>query len=1321
MEKDPGKEGAPPPSTPARPLHLLTTDTLLADLISGRTIATSEGHELTLATVHARSALNWYRANRTKWAGNVMASDCEAIVDSISVEPPTLAHPPTTTGQVVKHLKLVQLRAHRFAGLHAYGTVTDAPEDFIFEPEKPVTLFEGWNGSGKTSLANAIIWCLTGQLLRPQRSPENGDREFDCVVEHEGEDASSHPISPVTPLPHAEDWTPEAKCKAIPADTWVELTFADAEGTLYPPIRRTQSRKTNGKLVEAAPSPADLGVDPVAFRLGTIMPGILPFLQIGSSSELGQAIAKLTGLADLVELARHTTRAAFRISGAITNERKEELDRIDQGYLEHRSDLTQRIEEFPAMRPVDALPNAADTDASDLVARLATHFETVKASGLADARQVLGDTFEPEDADQRKNLEECVAPAIDQLKKVRSLASIERIGALKLDVDSTDGARKMLKHLREEAVTLAKLAENPTLARRTQLYARVATWMAAHGETQEESCAVCRHALAGVVDPETGMPVADHLRQMRDDGEIVAKTIAQWAKEWSGTLSRDLPEVLRSELGRDLPADPGALLQTALCDELFETEPFRGTLAALKPLATKLVEGALATLPTFVEPTPAPLPERIQYAVADLSTMISRTERALAFVDWMAVHSGDLRSALEKIRNGELPSANNKGDVEQVPTGSVSSLGASLAQLKFIVEGVAPMSAAATLSQRMSSALVSRKRKLDRIQACDYCAKALEAIIPIGTLAQDQVEGLRLQLHDRAEYWRDQIYQNATTFAPRPQASGMNAQGVIDILVGRGPVSAPAQHVSNASALRAALMGFYLAFREHVLTTSGGLSMLILDDPQDLLDYENRQRLARAIVQLASAGSQIIATTHDRAFARTLVQESRAADIVAHRAVHPVNISRGTIETSLAVEELDRKRQSFVANADSAAHAQDYANEARIFIEARLGDLFDDPTYPSHAAQTKAPTLNSLFDRLKSLVNARSNELFRSPVVSSFCDDPGMGPSAEARRILNQSHHNKTSISYADVERVDGDLKRLRAGIERVHGEFRQYRWREPLTQETPSNVVSLPPVKAPTFSLPVCEDIAAFTGHPPSEGSQAAESEFLSSSWFDDKSLFYVRYDTMGFAISSGSVAIVETEPSQVRDHNLVVARRGNQAYARRLLRPRNGEGFSLAAEATDPRKSRPTLAFEDHGIDVHRVVGALWSRLPPPEGREEATEIKGDPILAKIEVAYRVREESAVPLALPGQIVLGGKTLTVTELATMEGEIVAITLDDGTSLLKRVGSVVSASLPYLRQFETIGGLGDSIVIATEAVEGGPWMPVLAHARPIIGVIYDH
>jgi hypothetical protein len=80
----------------------------------------------------------------------------------------------------------------------------------------------------------------------------------------------------------------------------------------------------------------------------------------------------------------------------------------------------------------------------------------------------------------------------------------------------------------------------------------------------------------------------------------------------------------------------------------------------------------------------------------------------------------------------------------------------------------------------------------------------------------------------------------------------------------------------------------------------------------------------------------------------------------------------------------------------------------------------------------------------------------------------------------------------------------------------------------------------------------------------------------------------------------------------------------------------------------------------------------------------------------------------------------LSAADLPGTEGQIVALTLDDGTSILKRVGAPVSLALPYLRQFETIGGLGNSVVIAVESVEGASNIPVMAYARPIIGILYD-
>src|SRR3546814_5648905 len=78
-------------------------------------------------------------------------------------------------------------------------TGTLFPYTTLFRSREPITLFDGWNGAGKTSLLNTVIWCLTGEILRPQRQPESGQEEFDghYVRSVDGKDeTTNHALSP---------------------------------------------------------------------------------------------------------------------------------------------------------------------------------------------------------------------------------------------------------------------------------------------------------------------------------------------------------------------------------------------------------------------------------------------------------------------------------------------------------------------------------------------------------------------------------------------------------------------------------------------------------------------------------------------------------------------------------------------------------------------------------------------------------------------------------------------------------------------------------------------------------------------------------------------------------------------------------------------------------------------------------------------------------------------------------------------------------------------------------------------------------------------
>ena len=418
---------------------------------------------------------------------------------------------------------------------------------------------------------------------------------------------------------------------------------------------------------------------------------------------------------------------------------------------------------------------------------------------------------------------------------------------------------------------------------------------------------------------------------------------------------------------------------------------------------------------------------------------------------------------------------------------------------------------------------------------------------------------------------------------------------------------------------------------------------------------------------------------------------------------------------------LDQKRAAFERCTDDAAKAQDYVSEARVFIEARLADLFDDPAYPAYSVHSGAPTLSDRLCRLRGLISSQPNELFRNALVVDFCKDPALADGAPCLVLLNKAHHNKASITYNDVHLVRDDLRRLRKAAEDLHGVFRTWRWREPGPEHV-AKVIPLRPARHPAFEVQVYPDLAAFTGPPPSSGTQDTETERFDSNWLDDKAFFYLKNENLGFAAPAGSVVVVECDPKPGNDRNLVIALSGENTYARRLLRPRAGAGpVSLAAETPDSRKSPPTLVLDPSEVQIHRVVGVLLENLPPPRDKQEAVQIEDAPGLARVATAYRVRDDSALPLALPGQLVLGGACITPAELDTYEGKLVALTLTDGVGIFKRVGPKLPGALAPLRQFESIGGLGSSEIVASEAVDGQfSGVPVMAYARQVLGVLYD-
>ena len=1301
-------------SNNVRPLHLHTVESLCADLVSGRAVGVGAGNEsFALASENARSVLQWYTANRTKWSGNVMGPDCEAIVNSLAIKPKDSPAVAFSGSGRSKTLTLASLRAHRFAGLHKFRRASQAPEVFALDLRSPITFLEGANGAGKTSVLNAIVWALTGQLMRPQRSPEPGLTEYECELEPagEGKEPETFRAVAVVPLPDLDMERPSGHGIV---DTWVELAFVDEAGNALPVVRRELSLTGKGKVTEKAPDFSVLGVDQVVLRSGTTMAAMLPYIQFEGPSALGKAVAELTGLAPLVHLTKHASKASGRLLGESTKERQREVSQFDEGFSRSRADLLAQIAENSSLAFAHVLPEADGANMDKALELTKTHFDELSATRLAEAKDVLGHDFDPSAEKDRRDLQESIEPAFGELPHLKSLPSAARLSALgDVTPEERTAAREAIAALLKQAGELVNMAQNESRAARLRLYAAVASWMDAHPEFKMDpgTCPVCDASLSGANDPLTGESVEQHLQKARHgDAAVVAQTLVQWGKSAAAQLNSQLPVTLQGEIKKDLPEHPGDLVRAALGTELWESPHFKGVLATLKTSTQLACDAALADLDPL---PPEGLPD-LDAALPGLTQVhqtLRRLDKALRFAQWRSENNDAMRDVAFGVIGRPKPTTPPE----------TASLTAKLRKLRVIVDSVGPIKQAQELCTRLAQDYQRRTEKLARIEQYKLAAAALQECAKLGTLAEQQVAQLQHTLQQKTVAWRNRIYLGAWPATNMDlKALNMGTDGKFEFQVGAAGVTAPAQHVSNASALRANLIGFYLAYWQYLQAERGGLRLMVLDDPQELLDVENRNRLADSLAWLAKEGGQLVVTTHDRIFGQLLVLSGRASDVdVDHRLVHPPSRESPTLKTSPSVAQVQKLHEATVKDENNPESARDYVSECRIFIETRMGDFFDQPAFPAAAASSlQLPTLSDHMNRLKGAVKTPANGLFRNPFLRDLANDPALVQLSPALTLLNKSHHQKHLIQPAEVKAVRADLERVRKLVEKAHEQLRLFLRRERLPNEFEA-VPSLKVAEIPVFNVNVRPNLLAFVRGAGAGESQETSVGTLDQTWFQNKAFYFLRTHNFGFASTVvESVAVVEAEPSAVPDRHLVIARRGEQVFARRLLRPVDSDYIALASETPDPRNSRETLQFHQREVALHKVVGMFFHvGALATRGKDEAVQIDGKVLIERIKSAFQVEEQSAIPLALEGQIALGGPRLTPGDYEPNLDRYAALSLSDGTTLFKRIGASLGGALSHVRQFEAIGGLGAADVLAVGKPE--PGFKTVESAVLILGVLY--
>jgi len=1313
------------PNSPAA-LGVHTLKTLCDELVSGRAIALDEeGNTFQFDSRGTRSIFQWYLENQTKWSKNSTKEDAEAIADQLDQEPPEL--PATAVAQAAGRGRIIHLksiRAHRFAGIHSYGMPDAAPDDFHLDLERPLTSIEGGNAAGKTSILSAITWCLTGHVFRSQRPPEEVQEPLVVRSENDSEDTPTCDMTAITPKPSKEVLSSLGN-KRLPLDTSVELCFIDDSGKPAGTIRRSLQRTPRGKIKVVSPDLSLLGLDPVALEVGTRMPGQIPYIQLGEACDLGLAVASLTGLRPLQQLAKHAEKTQKKLRKDLVDSRNEEIRGLDSEYSTRCAELKSVLENHPDIAPDFSVPTPGPEKEIDQdLAKCSQHFCALQAQGLAECKAILGDAFAPEDNAARRSLLADIGPALGSFdpNNIARLPSAQRLRNLEaLTDEDISSAESLMNTLMRESTEVAKRAQQRDVAARLRLYARVAGWLKEHPEVSQslENCPVCKTPLAGKTDEITGEAVAAHIeRCLHTESSFLEKTIEGWERSALNTLRTGLPPALHAEMDRDLPEHPGKLISAAFGKELLQWEYFAGSLAPLKDAARSLCIQAEDALPVFAEPSVPELPTCFDKGPEGIEMAIRRVRRAVAFAKWCKTNAKACSDAYTQIL-GTRPQRKTPVSVLE-PRTRARPLWDLLDALNEVVQGVEPITQALSKVTAMSESLGQRRKKEQRIKCYERAAAAIEPLLRLDQLVRSQVDPLVTKLHSATTQWKERLYTPTFVGAPQVVSTDVGADGALHIEAASDGTKASARQLSNTSDLRATLVAFLVAFWQHILEERGGLSLLLLDDPQELFDPTNRLRVADSIPLIVKNGGRVIVTTNDRAFEKRLAgSASKTIGPERHdrRTIHTLNPCRERIELGEFAEEIEKKRRAFKReeNVNEDAPARDYAIHLRIYIESRLLDFFPtgDPGLP------KQPSLSALLNAIRKGRNA-GIEPYIEGAFGKMLAAQELADGSGFVDLMNRSHHG-TSISYGEVWRERGAFVHVRKLVDDAHQEFELWLRRDVIA---PANTQpeAPQPLTFPSFDVPLVANVAAFAGEG-SAGAPLESGEHVTGNWLCNHALYVINVDNFGFAAERGCRAIVDLSGKGAEDHSLVVALHGKRTYARRLLRYDDNPGVvALESEPKNPVERRRSLLVPTQEVRLLEVVGILLpdSRHPPaPNG--EAALVSDTGLLERVELACEVHGESALPVALPGQWVLGGRQILPNELEEIKGAVVAIATPDG-SFFKRVGKAIPGA-EHIRQFESIGGGGESMLVRTEEFEEVEHplsgLPRLYSVRKVVGILY--
>ncbi|MFZ2106871.1 MAG: ATP-binding protein [Roseiarcus sp.] len=958
----------------------LSLDELISCLIAGEILRTAGGDTFYLPLEDSRAILAFYNKDRRAYWNpdkdtDILVGEVDRVLAALDSIPKTTAAPVKSIG-ATQRWQLIKVEAHRFRGLHRHCAEGGSdPKPFELEIYAPVTLFRGFNGAGKTSLVSAICWCLTGYGHRSQSLPAP---LHECVsVQVASADADAKPekhgfdIPVIVPIPTEQELV---AVDGVPkVDAWVRLTFRSLIDGGDVVVERHLQRDGKKAFKTSVIGLENLGLSDLALQVGTLMPGIAAATRVDDKTTLSQAVSTLTGLRPLAHFGVRSDRLHDRLTDKYPKIAKQEKAARESSAGEQKQtldDLLKGSQDLPKFDCV-ILPNDSDPIGwSAGIEEAQKRLKAVEDKAAEEIKLILG-ALQPlisgaevkRFREARNAAQNCFSSAA--LKGLPSMQLAAKLAHLQ--ESDFDAATKVLETVEAEAKGLVGRLSDADRADRLRLYGLVAKWHeAVHPGAPFSACPVCDRDLmqpdAIPRDAVLDQFVVDALEQARNSKAAVLKTAAEWERDAMRALRGQLPRGLQTFVSDDVPDDLETVYKAALSKEVFEQPEFP---VALRKMALGIAERCRRAWTNA--PLRPPLPSAtIPPEIPDnegLRNAIRRVRRAISLARYRATNADFAKSAVKAVLRSEGPETDLPANQRSV-AGQISVLSAYL-EAATVFAGVRHQ-----LGQ-FKQTCEQWKIACERIERLNRAAVAVEPFKRFSALVHDQGAGLISDLEDKATAWARRIYK--AQFLQAPTYAGLDpvkADGFA-FLAAHGKHRVEAHHVMNASALRAYLWAFVLALWQQVWVRSGGISTIVMDDPQELLDPSNVANLAATVPHMIEAEMTPMIVSNDFGFIPAI-----QAFVSAHNPhasskrtevweFSSISTSKCTVSLAPVADEVRLRCEEWQrTDPNDVALARAFVHPVRVRIEIKLWDLL-----ASDPAVLKDPALNELLGKI---TNARN-------------------------------------------------------------------------------------------------------------------------------------------------------------------------------------------------------------------------------------------------------------------------------------------------------------------------------------------------------------